>query len=168
MPSNQKWKRVQYQQAALVALFILLLGVGVYSYAEYREKQSLLKVTFHHEESSSPPFFLEIANTPSQRSKGLMYRKHLAPDRGMLFIFPEEKQQSFWMKNTFISLDMIFVSPDQQVVGIVHSAPPLTEDRQTVPAKSTHVIELPAGTAKTHQITKNTRVKFHTPTPKPL
>jgi uncharacterized membrane protein (UPF0127 family) len=96
----------------------------------------------------SESFSMEVAATPNARSTGLMFRRTLGSQEGMLFLFPEQQQLSFWMKNTFIPLDMIFVSKDWKVVGILENVPPLTETPRRVDAESQYVLEFAAGTAK--------------------
>jgi uncharacterized membrane protein (UPF0127 family) len=148
MPSNTRWRKQQYSQVILVGVLLVGLALGVYGYAGYREKASLLPVTFRSGDHETSRVYLEIANTPSEREKGLMFRKSMDEDRGMLFIFPVERQQSFWMKNTYIPLDMIFVSSQFEVVGIVENATPFSEERRSVPGVSQFVIELNGGRAK--------------------
>jgi uncharacterized membrane protein (UPF0127 family) len=87
-----------------------------------------------------------------------MFRKSLGENEGMLFLFPREQPLSFWMKNTFISLDMIFVSSDWRVVGVVKNVPPLTEDRRMVEGASQYVLEFAAGTAERNNIQSGSRV----------
>lgn len=67
--------------------------------------------------------FVEIADTNSERQTGLMHRKKLCDDCGMLFVFEEEDIHSFWMKDTYISLDMIFINSDLEVVELLHAVP---------------------------------------------
>lgn len=148
MPSNTRWRKQQYSQVILVGVLLVGLAFGVYWYAGYREKASLLPVTFGSGTQQTSRVYLEIANTPSEREKGLMFRKSMEEDRGMLFIFPVERQQSFWMKNTYIPLDMIFVSSQFEVVGIVENATPFSEEQRSVPGVSQFVIELNGGRAK--------------------
>lgn len=95
----------------------------------------------------SAAFQVEVAANPEERARGLMFRKSIGPDEGMLFLFPREQQLAFWMKNTFISLDMVFVSSDWRVVGVLKDVPPLTEDRRTVDNVSQYVLEFAGGTA---------------------
>ncbi|MBI3060230.1 MAG: DUF192 domain-containing protein [Deltaproteobacteria bacterium] len=73
---------------------------------------------------------VEIADTPEKRVLGLQYRSELSDDQGMLFLFPSESVQSFWMKNTPLSLDMIFIGGDLKIVGIIHQAIPFSTASQ--------------------------------------
>ncbi len=97
---------------------------------------------------SSPHFRLEVAANDQARQLGLMYRKSLKSDRGMIFVFPESADHSFWMKNTYIALDMVFVGKDMQVVGILKEVPPLNEVPRTVGKESAYVVELASGTTE--------------------
>ena len=103
---------------------------------------------------------VEIADTPAARTRGLMYRDSLDANAGMVFVFPEEADHSFWMKNTHIPLDMIFVSSAMAVVGIVQNAEPLTETSRAVGTPSQYVVETNGGFAASHGIVSGTRVAF--------
>jgi uncharacterized membrane protein (UPF0127 family) len=97
------------------------------------------------------PFLAEIADTPEKQSKGLMFRQKIKDDYGMLFIFSEEDYRSFWMKNTYITLDMIFLNGEQQIVDMFLSVPPCCGDPcpsyiSKLPAK--YVLEINGGLAK--------------------
>ncbi len=70
---------------------------------------------------------VEIADTVAKRAKGLMFRKSLSENEGMLFIFPLEGKHTFWMANTYIPLDIIWISSDMKVVHIEENVPPCTE-----------------------------------------
>jgi uncharacterized membrane protein (UPF0127 family) len=96
----------------------------------------------------SEEFTLEVFNSGPTRAKGLMFRRSMAANHGALFTFVGEEVRSFWMKNTFISLDMIFVNSDMKVVGILENVPPLTEDGRSVGIPTKYVLEFIAGTAK--------------------
>lgn len=108
--------------------------------------------------TSSPSFAVEVVADQGDRSQGLMYRKHLESDKGMLFVFPHEAVQSFWMKNTYIPLDMVFVSRDFEVVGALENIPPLTETPRRVNRPSLYVLEFAAGTAKKFAITEGVKL----------
>ena len=102
----------------------------------------------------------ELAVAPAELQRGLMYRRHMGWDRGMLFLFDREEQQSFWMKNTLIPLDMIFVKSDMTVLGVVHNAEPRTLISRRVDGTSQYVVEVNAGWAKEHDIDGGTKVAF--------
>jgi len=93
-------------------------------------------------------FTIELALTPAQQEQGLMYRHSLAPDAGMLFVFPEVQTATFWMKNTLIPLDMLFISADGHVADIHELAVPMSEANinSKVPVKA--VLELNGGTVQ--------------------
>ena len=103
---------------------------------------------------------VEIARTERERNRGLMYRDKLESGRGMLFLFEEAAPLSFWMRNTYIPLDMIFLGADRRVVGIVERAEPLTDDPRGVPGRSQFVVEVPGGWAAAHRIAPGTPVDF--------
>ncbi len=94
-----------------------------------------------------------------------MFRKELSTDTGMLFIFPETKDHSFYMKNTYVSLDMIFVSEDMKIVGILENVPILNETPRTVGKPSRYTIEVIAGTTKRLGLKLGDLVKFDSPLP---
>jgi hypothetical protein len=88
---------------------------------------------------------VEVVRTDENRRRGLMFRKHLPRDRGMLFIFDQEAIQSFWMKNTLIPLDMIFIDRELRIAGVVHNALPLTLESRRVERPSIYVLEVNGG-----------------------
>lgn len=77
-----------------------------------------------HTESGAHAFTVEVVDTPESRAQGLMFRQSLADDVGMLFDFKESRPVSFWMRNTFIPLDMIFIRPDGSVANVHVNAIP--------------------------------------------
>jgi uncharacterized protein len=90
-------------------------------------------------------FRVEVAVTPEEHARGLMYRSTLATDAGMIFVFDESSVQRFWMKNTLIPLDMIFIGKDRKIVGIVEDAAPETETERMVGVPSQYVLEIGGG-----------------------
>ncbi len=103
---------------------------------------------------------VEIANTNADRQVGLMYRKHLDPDAGMLFVFAAPAPVSFWMKNTEIPLDMLFADGDARVIGIVENAQPYSEQLLGVSGASQFVLEVNGGFCKRHGVKPGDRLKF--------
>lgn len=92
----------------------------------------------------------EIARTEHEVTRGLMYRTSMPENRGMLFRMPRREEQIFWMRNTCISLDMLFLDDDGTIVGILESVPILNEAQRTVHKPSRYVLELNGGYSKAH------------------
>ncbi len=92
-------------------------------------------------------FKVEVADTDATREKGLMFRKALAADRGMLFDFKAPRPVAFWMKNTLIPLDMLFIAADGRVVSIARGAVPLSEVPIPSGGAALGVLELRGGRA---------------------
>lgn len=88
---------------------------------------------------------LEIADTLHEKTIGLMYRKSMGDKEGMLFVYGNLKSRFFWMKNTYIPLDMIFVDNGMQIVGIVKNTTPLSEELIPVHEDSQYIVEVNAG-----------------------
>ncbi|MGE5302061.1 MAG: DUF192 domain-containing protein [Alphaproteobacteria bacterium] len=105
-------------------------------------------------------FEVEIADTPAKRELGLQYRRELAADRGMIFLFPHEAEQTFWMKNTPIPLDMIFINSDRRIVGITEQAVPFSLDPRSVGHASRFVLEVNGGLSKRYGIQAGDSVRF--------
>jgi hypothetical protein len=106
------------------------------------------------------PIRVELARTEAERERGLMYRNHMDPDAGMLFIFEHAGPLTFWMKNTFIPLDMIFIGSDRHVVGIVEDAIPETETPRRVPGESLYVLEIVGGLSRRLGVAAGSTVDF--------
>lgn len=102
---------------------------------------------------------VEVAGTEETRARGLMFRRDLPQDRGMVFVFPATEEHSFWMHNTLIALDLIFLGEDRRVVGVL-TAPPQTDDPRTVQKPSRYVVEVSAGEAAAHAVGPGTRAAF--------
>jgi hypothetical protein len=103
---------------------------------------------------------VEVVATKPKIEKGLMFREHLPPDDGMLFLMGEEKPWTFWMHNTLIPLDMIFIAKDMTVAGIVANAEPKTDALRKVDAPSLYVLEVNAGYCASHGVVEGAKVKF--------
>jgi uncharacterized membrane protein (UPF0127 family) len=111
-------------------------------------------------------FRIELAMTPEEQARGLMYRSRLETDAGMLFVARQPRPQSFWMKNTLIPLDMIFIGGDRRIVGIVENAEPETETARFVGVPSQYVLEIGGGLSSRLGIRAGQRVDFEgVPTP---
>jgi len=106
---------------------------------------------------------VEVAANDDMRAQGLMYRDHLAEDRGMIFLFPQSGEYAFWMKNTVIPLDMIWIDEAKKVVHITPDVPPCQADPcPSYPpgVKAKYVLELGAGVAAKHHMANGDQLKF--------
>jgi len=168
MGTNEKRRRANIKQAILVIFVFAGLGVGINYYYKWKEEKDLITVSFRNPDNSqSMSFKLEVVSTPQERATGLMYRKSLGSNRGMLFIFPVVTLQSFWMKNTYIALDIIFIDQTFKVVGILDQVLPLSERKQSISKRSKYVVELLAGTAEKNGIRSGSRMEYEAVLPQP-
>jgi hypothetical protein len=123
---------------------VVLFGLLFAAAAPAAEQQSLEIAS----KSGVHPFSVEVVSTEADREKGLMYRKSLPEGQGMLFDFQREQEVSFWMQNTYIPLDMLFIKADGRIATIVENAEPLSTKLipSRVPVKG--VLEVIGGTAR--------------------
>ncbi|MEK7300728.1 MAG: DUF192 domain-containing protein [Nitrospirota bacterium] len=110
----------------------------------------------------------EIADTPQKRAAGLMYRDHLKKDHGMMFFFDQAQEWTFWMKNTLIALDLIWMDDKKRVIHIERNVPICTRTDDSCPQYrpndgAMYVLEIAAGTADGLKIEKGTKLQFANP-----
>lgn len=133
-------------------LALLAFGAAIAVPAQAQEQPGLAqfktdRLEIRTADGKTHPFKIELAATPAERAQGLMFRRALAPDAGMLFDFGRSEPVAMWMENTLIPLDMLFIAADGRVVNIAQRAVPM--DRTPIPSKGPvkGVLELPGGTA---------------------
>ena len=146
-----------------VALLGLLLSVVLSGVAPAAPALPVVTITIETQRGSRA-FNVEMASDPQSQKQGLMYRRQLAPDAGMLFDFQETVMLSFWMKNTILPLDILFIRPD----GTISSIAPDTVPLSTAPVTSVEpvraVLEINGGRARELGIRAGDRVRaqiFH-------
>ena len=108
----------------------------------------------------------ELADTPQKRARGLMLRERLASDAGMLFVFEEAGEWSFWMKNTKVALDILWLGADKRIVYVEENVPICQKDPcpEYKPNKDAlYALELPAGSVKREKLTKGMKLAFDLP-----
>ena len=132
-----------YRQVVIVFCSLVLLSSSLTACSSNVE---LVALHFRKTDGSTTPIVnAEIARSPGEIKLGLMYRKEMPASRGMLFIFNRDKPRSFWMKNTYLELDMIFVSSEFKVVSIIRRAVPLSETSRKSDGPAKYVLEVIGG-----------------------
>ena len=101
---------------------------------------------------NAPGVRVELARDDPSRTRGLMYRTNLPEDAGMLFSWPDSRRRSFWMKNTCIPLDMLFIDDEGYIVGILENVPTLNLAARNVACPAQHVLEVNAGWTRKHGV----------------
>jgi uncharacterized membrane protein (UPF0127 family) len=142
----------------LLGLGLLLGGPGVAWPQGKLETFERSALTIELADGTRHDLDVELALTPSQHAQGLMYRRDLAPDAGMLFVYRQDGPRSMWMKNTYIPLDMLFLARDGRVVQVVERAVP--HSLATIASKESvaAVLELNGGTVDRLGIAPGDRV----------
>ena len=115
----------------------------------------------------SPVIQVELAMTEPERSRGLMFRQTLPENAGMLFFMPDDDDHAFWMRNTYVRLDMVFIDSNWRVVGVLENVPPLNDEHRAVGQRSRYILELAAHVASRLGIHAGTLVDFRQVTPRP-
>ncbi|HYD25317.1 MAG TPA: DUF192 domain-containing protein [Croceibacterium sp.] len=105
-------------------------------------------------------FRVELARSDAEQAQGLMFRTAMGPDEGMLFPYDPPRVLSFWMKNTVLSLDLIFIGPDRRVINVAANAVPYSEAPILSDAPAIATLELNAGRAKELGIVAGSRVDW--------
>jgi uncharacterized membrane protein (UPF0127 family) len=108
----------------------------------------------------------ELSDTPQKRARGLMFREQLAPDAGMLFKFEEAGEWSFWMKNTKIALDILWIALDKRIIYVEENVQPCRQDpcpEYKPNAEALYVLELQAGSVKREKLAKGMKLFFDLP-----
>jgi uncharacterized membrane protein (UPF0127 family) len=116
-------------------------------------------VTFP-ESKDAPRLEVELMLTDSHRERGMMYRRSIADDKGMLFAWPKPAIHSFWMRNCCISLDMLFIDRDGFVAGILENVPTMSDESRSVDCPVPYVLEVAAGWSRKHGVVAGQRVEI--------
>jgi uncharacterized membrane protein (UPF0127 family) len=147
---------------AVLALIIFLLFPDLFKKHDSDEGYTFTKegeLTFYTPDANPiVTIDIEIANTEYKRQLGLMKRKEMQEKQGMLFIFPDETIRSFWMRNTFISLDMIFINSQREIVTIQKNTTPLSDQSYPSTKPAVYVVEVKAGFTDKYEIHEGDKI----------
>jgi uncharacterized membrane protein (UPF0127 family) len=133
-------------------------ALAVWAFAGVRAEAASIQPLEIVTKSGVQVFSVEMATTDQEKETGLMYRKELPDGKGMLFDFSPEQQVSMWMKNTFISLDMIFIRADGRILRIAENTEPQSTRIISSGGLAKGVLEVIAGTARKYGIAPGDRV----------
>ncbi len=139
------------KKTKILFLAIALIGAAGWIFAAQSHKAQRLKMTSLYFPNGKK-ISVSVADTPNEREIGLMYRKALPKNYGMIFVFPQKDAMEFWMKNTLTSLDIVYIGSDKEITRIysrVKASTLKTPDAKVarVWGVGQYVLELPAGTA---------------------
>jgi uncharacterized membrane protein (UPF0127 family) len=142
-----------FGRAVYAALFCCVLFSTTVEALE-RKPLTIVTVTGRH------PITVEIATTPEEKARGLMYRRSLAANVGMLFVYAHDQEIMMWMKNTYISLDMIFIKADGTVLRIEENTKPLSERIISSEQQARAILEMKAGSAARLGIKAGDKIEY--------
>jgi len=142
----------------IIAAVVIICSVFIF-FIYYQFYSTVPRVCF-----DETCFSVEIADNDAERTRGLMNRSSLAETSGMLFIFEEERIYPFWMKDTLIPLDIIWIDSNKKVVFINNETPPCEQDpcpSYNPRVDALYVVEIPGGVARTHDIQVGRLAEFY-------
>jgi uncharacterized membrane protein (UPF0127 family) len=142
---NTLW---QLFRSLIVAMLTCIASIVALAASDSRDDSTLVITT----RNAQHVFTIEIARTPAQMQRGLMFRSYLAPDHGMLFLYEEDRPVSFWMKNTLIPLDLLFADASGRIVRIAERTVPLSTELISSEEPVRAVLEVNGGTASRLQV----------------
>ncbi len=157
---------MKFSTIVTILIVLIVIIISIFYLAAHSRDQSNVKddnytrVDFLHTGGTSDTVYVEVADTMQSQEQGLMYRTSMDQDKGMLFVFNQQMIESFWMKNTLIPLDMVFVSGDLTIVDINHNATPNSEVAFTSRAPCKYVVEVNGGYCDEHNVTIGDAIKI--------
>jgi uncharacterized membrane protein (UPF0127 family) len=157
-----------WRQRNILIILLIAVSITVAYYLFFRKITNEPKwikegeVTFisHENRQQLSKIDVEVASNPTERQQGLMFRSKMDEDRGMLFIFEQESMESFWMKNTIMPLDIIFID-SKGVINTIHSnTVPYSEKSLPSKSKTQFVVEVNAGYCQRHGIKEQDLIEY--------
>ncbi len=143
--NNTLWVLVR---GLIIAMLASIASIVAFAASDSQSDSTITVAT----RNAQHVFTVEIARTPAEMERGLMFRDHLALDHGMLFLYDEDRWVTFWMKNTLIPLDLIFADASGRIVRIAERAVPLSTELIPSGTPVRAVLEVNGGTAERLQI----------------
>jgi len=153
VPGNRR-----HGNGALILARLLLLSVLVTACGVVRPETRTLRI--HTAAGTTVNYHVEVATTSARQHRGLMFRKSMTPDHGMLFVYHRSQTLYMWMKNTYLPLDMLFIDEHGRIATIAAHARPLNTDIISSGTPVRAVLELNAGEADRHGVKVGDRVEW--------
>ena len=145
----------------VISGFLIYLGFKLFTPDSQNPHPVRIPLTITSQGKVKAKFFVEVADTPDEQSRGLMYRSSLEKNHGMLFIFQQEQPLNFYMKNTYIPLDIIFINAEYTIVDIHENVPALQENpliSSSIPSK--YALEIASGGISSSGIHVGDKISF--------
>ena len=155
-----KNKNVRYSVLFLLTAFGQLVNPGIVEAKENCIQYTSVVLDNRFDKRQSVTIQAEVADEPDERALGLMNRKKIDENRGMLFVYHFPSAPQFWMKNTIISLDFIFSSYDGRIIKIVENVPKMTEKKITAGDGVSFVLEINSGLVEQFEIDASWTINF--------
>lgn len=163
---NRLWKQLTSSRLAGIGAIVGVvaisgIGLGLLSLGQAADRDARVEnpiaqatqIEANFDSSPQVPLILEVAASEPEWRTGLKYRTELGTNNGMLFIFPSARQRTFWMQDTYIPLDIIFLNADLQVINIAEfTAPNQTEETYSSTAPAQYVVEVNGGWTAQHDL----------------
>jgi uncharacterized membrane protein (UPF0127 family) len=172
---NQKIQEIQKQRKLhwydVTIIFVVAAGIIYFLFSQNLFNKNITDTDYVFKKEGTLTFTdslgnvktridIQIADNEYDRELGLMFRKHMQENRGMLFIFPQEGIQSFWMHNTYIPLDMIFVNAQDKIVTIQNADKTLSDQTYSSIKPAQFVIEVNLGFAKKYGLKVGDKISW--------
>ena len=152
------FRKLRRYKIYLFLIFILISQKSISCEAQFLEKENIfIENKFN---KNKELFLVELAKNEFEKKKGLQCKKYLSENEGMLFIWSAEDYRNFWMKNTYIPLDLIFINSNFKIVEVFFDALPLSISAIQSKKKAKYVLELNAGRFKTLGFNLGDRISF--------
>ncbi|HLD03771.1 MAG TPA: DUF192 domain-containing protein [Candidatus Dojkabacteria bacterium] len=148
----------------ITSAFLVILGFKLFTPDSQKQQPGTIPLKITSQNKVKAELFVEIADTPDEQSRGLMYRTSLEKNHGMLFIFQDSQPLYFFMKNTYIPLDIIFINSEFTIIDIHENVPALQESpliSSSVPSK--YALEIASGSISSNGIRLGDKIFFEIP-----
>lgn len=157
---------MKFTTMVIILVVLIVIAISILYLAAHGQNvdnskvDNYSQVDFLHPGGTSDTVYVEVADDMQSQEKGLMYRTSMDHDRGMLFVFDKESRESFWMENTPLPLDMVFVDGNLNIIDINYNASPNSTNVFTSRAPCKYVVEVNGGYCNEQNVSIGDRIKI--------